>query len=44
MQNNRNEFPVPFGVWIAPSDVNDIAALYDPQYNTNTHRGKQTVR
>jgi len=33
MQNNWNEFPVPFGVWIAPYDVNNITELCDPQYN-----------
>jgi hypothetical protein len=33
MQNNWNRFPVPSRVWRAPYDVNNITALYDPQYN-----------
>jgi len=37
MQNNWNEFPVPFRVSIDPADVN---ALYDPQYNAHIKDNK----
>jgi hypothetical protein len=33
LQNNWNEFPVPFIVWIAPYDATNITAHYYPQYN-----------
>jgi hypothetical protein len=40
MPNNWNEFPVPFRVWIAPYDVNNTTALYDPQYNPHIKYSK----
>jgi hypothetical protein len=40
MQNNWNQFPVPFTVWIAPYDANNITALYDPQYNSHIKDSK----
>jgi len=40
MQNNWNEFPVPFSVRIALADADNITSFYDPQYNPNIKDSK----